>query len=101
MNEPWTTCPSCGWNYERHGDTHMSTRFNCSRSRNVGNGNTGNHNGLGEVSPVVSIDERSALWQMDEIKTIMAERGINFGDAVNVYIDRQRPPVDTSGWDAA
>lgn len=35
-----------------------------------------------------TIDERSALWQQDEIKTIMAEQGLNFDAAVNEFIRR-------------
>lgn len=49
---------------------------------------------------VVSAAEADA-WHA-EIKIIMAEQQLNFGEAVNVYISRRTvPPVDQSGWDAA
>lgn len=35
-----------------------------------------------------TISERDALWQQDEIKSIMAEQGLNFDAATNVYIKR-------------
>ena len=61
-----------------------------------------------------TISEAHATLQQERIKVIMAERGLNFGDACNVYIaemrGRQEPhptivladaavwDVDVSGW---
>ncbi len=84
----WTTCPDCGWNYERHGDTHMSTRFNCARSRN-----TVQHNFIFEgyinkdYTPVISL--ANADRQTAKVVSIMETEKLNFGPATSAYIERQ------------
>lgn len=103
MTKPWITCPGCGWNYELHGDTHMSTRFKCPRSRNtVAPHDRGIMGAISDYVPhVASLSAVVAEAQQEAIKQIMAERELNFGDAVNVYIEQRAWVVDTAGWDAA
>lgn len=85
MSIIWTTCPDCGWNYERHGDTHISTRFNCSRSRNTSRPERLHTEPLvsyaGPVCPQIDADR-----QTDAVKKIMAEHKLDYGAAYNVYI---------------
>ncbi len=51
---------------------------------------------------VVVSTEKADAWHVD-IKIIMAERQLNFGDAVNWYIAENlgNDAVDQSGWDVA
>lgn len=100
----WTTCPGCGWNYEAHGDTHMSTRFKCPRSRNtVPNYDRGLMGRISDYVPIPdSIPQVTADAQTEAVKLIMAEQKLDFGPAYDVYI--ATPPcaaVDMSGWGAA
>jgi len=50
---------------------------------------------------VVVSAKQADTWHA-EIKQIMADKEINFGDAVDVYIaNAGNDAVDQSGWDAA
>lgn len=88
MTITWITCPDCAWNYEQHGDTHMSTRFNCTRSRNTSQPKWPHDEPLtAYAGPVISLAD--ADRQTEAVKKIMAEQGLNYGPAYDVYIHRQ------------
>lgn len=82
----WTTCPACGWSYEMHGDTHMSTRFHCWRSRNTSRGAAVHEPAPVETYTGPTCSEAVAGYQQETIKAIMAEQGLNFGPACDVHI---------------
>lgn len=100
MTQPWTTCPDCDWNYEQHGDTHKAR--NCDRAWG-----RVRHFEHVPVEPYVGIVVSAAeadAWH-EQIRVIMAEQHLNFGEAVNWYIEQHKLPlaigVDMASWDAA
>lgn len=91
--QPWITCPSCNWSFNLHGDTHMSTRFNCRRARNTGGirSETAEHYAPTELNRHTgTILQADADRQTEAVKKIMAEQGLNYGPAYDVYIDQQQ-----------
>lgn len=87
----WITCPACGWNYEAHGDTHMSTRFNCPRSRSSVPGHVRALSYPQDYTPpVCSISLADADRQTEAVKKIMVEQKLEFGPVYDVYIDREQ-----------
>lgn len=94
----WVVCPACGWNYEAHGDTHMSTRFNCPRGRNTVPDHVRALSYPQDYTPPVhSISQADADRQTEAVNKIMAEQKLNFGPAYNEHIARQQrpePPAD-------
>lgn len=69
------------------------------------NSETGANTTAVSIKHTGMIPQREADAQAEAVKQIMAETGMNFGDAVNEYIARTTPEpaqeVDMSGWDAA
>lgn len=87
--QSWISCPSCSWNYNQHGDTHMSTRFNCRRARNANaaRSETAEHYAPTELNRYTgTISQVDADRQTEVVKTIMTKQGLDYGPAYDVYI---------------
>jgi hypothetical protein len=80
----WRVCPDCGWDFDKHGDTHK-WRFHCARAERE-------TVGVGQYPPTESnhtlppLSGADANAMMLRIVDIMEQRELTLPQAINAYI---------------